>query len=278
MKIVLRAVTAALMSVGMLLGATASFASDIPRMARNGDRHALIVDGAPWTILGAQVNNSSNYPAPLAQAWEAIDYIGANTVQVPIAWEQIEPVEGQFDFSFVDHVIEEARKHDKRLVLLWFATWKNTGPAYAPAWVKTDRARFPLLVQKDGTDSYALSPHTAAGVAADSRAFARLMRHIREVDERQRTVIMVQPENEVGTYRSVRDYSPAAEALFQGQVPAALLTRLNRQPGTWSQVFGETAEETFMAWSVASYVGQVAAAGKAEYPLPMYANASLADP
>ena len=89
---------------------------------------------------------------------------------------------------------------------------------------------------------------------------------------------MVQPENEVGTYRSVRDYSPTAQALFEGQVPTALLQHLNRQPGTWTEVFGETAEETFMAWSIGSYVGQVAAAGKAEYPLPMYANAALGDP
>ena len=28
-----------------------------------------------------------------------------------------------------------------------------------------------------------------------------------------------------------------------------------------------------MAWNFARYVGHVAAAGKAEYPIPMYANA-----
>jgi hypothetical protein len=46
----------------------------------------------------------------------------------------------------------------------------------------------------------------------------------------------------------------------------------------WQDAFGSEAEVCFHAWSVARYVGQVAAAGKAAYPLPLYANAALRDP
>jgi hypothetical protein len=47
--------------------------------------------------------------------------------------------------------------------------------------------------------------------------------------------------------------------------------------GTWEEVFGKGAatDEIFMAWNYARYIGRVAEAGKAEYPLPMYVNAAL---
>ena len=62
-------------------------------------------------------------------------------------------------------------------------------------------------------------------------------------------------------------------------MPAELLRGLKKNgSGTWSQVFGEDADETFAAWSVARYIGQVAAAGKKELALPMYANNWLKSP
>jgi len=94
-------------------------------------------------------------------------------------------------------------------------------------------------------------------------------------------VIMVQVENEPGSWNTVRDYSPAAQRLFTAPVPAELLKALGREGrggADWAAAFGRDADEFFQAWSVARYIGQVAAAGKAEYPLPLYVNAALRDP
>ena len=60
------------------------------------------------------------------------------------------------------------------------------------------------------------------------------MEHLKRNDP-QNTVIMVQPENEVGTYGSVRDFSPLAQKLFDGPAPDALLKRFDKKPGTGGQ-------------------------------------------
>ena len=129
--------------VALLIASSSLAATPLPKVVEREGRYALLVDGEPWLMLGAQVNNSSAWPAMLPKVWPAVKRLQANTVSVPIAWEQIEPVEGKFDFSFLDTLLAEARANDLRLVLLWFATWKNNGPNYAPGWVKLDNQRFP---------------------------------------------------------------------------------------------------------------------------------------
>jgi beta-galactosidase GanA len=102
------------------------------------------------------------------------------------------------------------------------------------------------------------------------------MEYLRDHDD-QNTVILVQVENETGSYRVPRDYSAAANTLFAETVPAALARRVGKS-GTWSEVFGAQADRAFNTWYVASYVNEIAAAGKAVKPLPMYVNAALAGP
>jgi beta-galactosidase GanA len=268
-------------ALACLLTAQAALAAEAPRLVQRDGRHALLVDGKPFLILGAQVHNSSNYPEALKQVWPAVNDLKANTVLVPVAWEQVEPVEGQFDFSFVDTLVRQARQQKKHLVLLWFATWKNTSAQYTPAWVKLDTQRFPAMRDREGKASYCLSPFGTETLKADKRAFVALMGHLKKLDAEQHTVLMVQVENEVGTYGLVRDFAPAAQAAFDQPVPAEVLARkkpVAAPTGSWREVYGDYADEYFHAWAIARYIGDIAQAGRAAYDLPMYVNNALRNP
>jgi beta-galactosidase GanA len=252
-------------------------ATPMPRVVEKDGRWALLVEGAPYLILATQVNNSSAWPGMLPEVWPAVDRLHANTVEMPVYWEQLEPAQGKFDFSVVDALLAGAREHKVRLVLLWFGTWKNGAPHYVPEWVKRDPAKYPRVTGPKGEVRDTMSPFGTATLEADKTAFAALMRHLKTVDARH-TVILVQVENEINAYGSARDYAPEAVKLFEGQVPADFAEAMKVKAGTWTEAFGVEAENTFQTWSIARYVEQVAKAGKAEYALPLYLNHSLEDP
>jgi len=224
--------------------------------------------------------------------WDKVVALNCNTVLAPVYWEFLEPEEGKFDFTLVDGLIEGARKRNLRLVPLWFGTWKNGISTYVPSWIKTDTERFPRAQCHPGKTCLAVSCMSEEACEADARAFTALMRHLRDFDSDECTVIMVQVENETGLLGAPRDRSPEAERVFLGEVPSDLMRELDlrkltlheelatcredaggRTSGLWSEVFGKAADEIFMAWHIARYVNRVAKAGRQEYPLPCFANA-----
>jgi beta-galactosidase GanA len=283
----LRAISACLLIVVTTIGTVngQESANTLPRIVEKDGRHILLVDGEPFFVFGGQAHNSSAWPGMLSHVWYAIEALNANTLEVPIYWEQIEPQPNLFAFSFIDTLLVQARERNKHLVLLWFATWKNGSNHYMPEWMKRNARKYPNIMGKDGNPVDSPSPHAKAAMEADAKAFTEVMKHLKEADP-QHTVLMVQVQNEPGSWGSVRDYSQTAQKLFEEPVPEALLEpevlgELNiplEANGSWEEVFGEDADEYFHAWSVARYIEYVAAAGKAVNPLPLYVNAALRDP
>ena len=231
----------------------------------------LIVDGKPFLILGGELGNSSASDREwLKPHWPRLRAMHLNTVLAPVSWELIEPAEGKFDFATVDWLVADARANDLRLVLLWFGAWKNSMSTYVPAWVKRDERRFPRTIGADGNAQEILSVFGAQTQGADARAFAALMRHLKQIDGGRHTVIMVQVENEIGFLPTAREHGPAADAAFARPVPG---TRTS-----WAQTFPGNAEEAFTAWHYARYTEAVTAAGKREYRLPMFVNGAQGRP
>ncbi len=250
-------------------------AESIPRIAKQNGTYQLLVNDKPFLVLGAQVRNSSGWPSQLPDIWAQMRALHVNTVEIPVYWEQVEPKRGEFDFRNVDEIVNGARAGNFRLVLLWFATWKNGQMDYAPEWVKRDPATYEHMLNRAGQPVKVLSPLCHANLEADSAAFTAFLEHLAKIDQERRTVIMVQVENEPGSLDTVRDYSPGANQLFAGPVPERLVQALGKKPGTWSEVFGPEAEEAFAAYYVATYVNAVAESGKKVYPIPMYVNVWL---
>ena len=244
----------------------------IPQLSKTGDKFTLLVDGKPFIMLGGQVGNFSGLPDRMERARDSFRAMNLNTVEYPVYWNVIEPQEGKFDFSGFDQILRGIRSQGLRADILWFGTWKNGAMDWSPNWVKSDPSRFLRVLDRAGKPIRVLSPHSRATLEADRKAYTAMMKHLREIDEADRTVIMMQVENEPGLLGSPRDYSPESNKLFSGAVPEKLVTALKKKPGSWKEVFGREAEEAFSAYAVSGYINEVARAGKDVYPLPTMVN------
>jgi hypothetical protein len=273
---------------------------EIPHLKKQGEAIQLIVDGKPYLALAGELHNSSSSSREyMKDIWPKLEASGMNTVLAVVEWSLVEPTEGKFDFTVVDNLIDDARAHKLRLVLLWFGAWKNGQSHYMPEWVKKDYSRFPRVKAESGKSLEILSPLGKETLLADSKAFAAMMKHVKETDSFQRTVIMIQVQNEIGVLGSPRDHGDIANAAFSSPVPRELMDYLvknkeNLLPellevwkttgfkstGTWEEVFGKglKTDEFFMAWNYARYLDVSAVTAKAEYSIPMFVNAWIVQP
>ena len=203
-----------------------------PHLEKHGQAIQLMVQDQPFLALAGEVYNSSSSSREyMGGIWPRLAAMHINTVLTPVSWEQLEPKEGQFDFTLLDGLIADARLNHMHLILLWFASWKNMVSSYAPEWLRDNPTRFPLVVDKSGNRLPIPSTFSATGQKADARAFAALMKHLRTMDGEKQTVIMIQVENEVGVPDD-RDHSDLAKIKRNASpVPAEL-----------SGLFGEAAQ------------------------------------
>ena len=268
-----------------------------PRLElRDNSTARIVVNDRPMLMIGGELGNSSaSTPEDVKRTFSHLHKMGLNTVLVPVSWELIEPQEGEFDMGTLDVILSEARRNELKVVLLWFGAWKNSMSCYAPEWFKRDVKRFPRAHTSEGVPVEEASSLSKNVLEADKRAFCRVMAYLRDHDALEQTVIMVQVENEIGMIEVPRDYSADATRLYQSAVPKQLTDYLKRhqaslhpylkeklQPqakagANWAQLFGDDiyTEEIFQTWTYATYVEQIAKAGREIYNLPMYVNVAL---
>ena len=304
--------------------------TQIPHLEKQGTATRLVVDGKPFLLISGELHNSTcggfEYMRPV---WKKMAKKNLNSVIATVSWELVEPEKGKFDFALVDSIIAGAREANLKLVLIWFGSWKNASSVYIPSWVKKDYEKYPRARDENGKPLEILSTFGNASCEADAKAFAALMRYIKEADAREQTVVMIQVENEMGVLDNFgraqngreisddpgnarRDFSDPANSAYNSPVPEQLMNYLVehketlypelykvwqkngfKTSGSWEEVFGKSelrremkdwkfysfyTEELFSAWNYALYTERITAAGKKEYPLPMYVNAWLKQP
>jgi Beta-galactosidase len=249
----------------------------MPHFEASNGRQRLFVDGHPYTVLAAEIpwwdliygkyNQTMHAYDDLYPAAEAV---GLNALKVPVKWSLIEPHEGVYDFTYVDHAISMAEKNHLKLILDWFGHYASgdgniyqnlTGEMYAPYYVVSNEKTYPRAVDADGVIHHnAISYNYPAVIRSEVAAFRAFMRHVKQVDSQTHTVLMIQVENEISVFgadrrnrKLWRDHSLASNELF---------TKM-----------GFKDDLKYSAWNLSyNWIRPLTDAGWEAYPIPFFHN------
>ena len=153
-------------------------------------------NGDPYLLYGVHIrvdvlSDKTEIEEHFAKSAE----LGVRTVVVPVAWGNIEPQMGQYDFERVRMYYDLARKYALQIQLLWFGS-NVCGTSSAPDYVNTNPALYPQhpgAVNAEWGTFLDLS--VSETLSREKLALSKLLDYIAAYDTGKRTV-MVQIENE----------------------------------------------------------------------------------
>jgi len=177
-----------------------------PHTFRLGDS-AFILDGKPFQIISGELH----YPRIPREAWRArfkmAKAMGLNTISTYVFWNLHEPEKGQFDFSGNNDIVEFVREAGQEG--LWVilrpspyvcAEWEFGGYPY---WLQNEKG----LVVRSKEPQY-LNEYKQYIQAVGKQLAPLQVNH-------GGNILMIQVENEYGSYGSDKEYLALNEKMFR---------------------------------------------------------------
>ena len=177
-------------------------------------------------------------PSMLEADLDNICELGCNAIRIAeFGWHRMEKTEGQFDFSFFDHVIERAKARGLSIVM-------GTPTATIPAWLAK---KHPAILSEfeNGSKRTFGGRHVYCFNSKEMYVYSeRIIRAMAEHYKNEPSIVAWQIDNELGHEDSDICYCAQCKAAFQDWLREKFqgdIGRLNQTYGTvfWSQEYND---------------------------------------
>lgn len=191
-------------------------------------------------------------PSLLEEDLDNICELGCNAIRMAeFGWHLMEPAEGQYDFSFFDHVIERAKARGLSIVM-------GTPTATIPAWLAK---KYPDILSEfeDGTKRVFGGRHVYCfNSPALYRYSEGIIRAMAEHYKDEKAIVAWQIDNEFGHEDSDICWCPQCRDAFQAYLKEKFhgnIGSLNDAYGTvfWSQTYNDFGEIPLPARTITTH-------------------------